>query len=131
MKNRDHISESLETIWVKIYLNSLIRIRDPGWKKFRSRIRGYGIEIIWIRDPGSGMARIRDLGSGIKHPGSATLEISSPILLGLKELNNNAISQGPKNWRIPGPNPLPLPLVMDMHASKTLCTGLYKSYVHK
>jgi hypothetical protein len=24
------------------------------------------------------------------------------------------------------PNPLPLALVMDMHASKTLCTGLYK-----
>jgi hypothetical protein len=39
----------------------------------------------------------------------------------------DAISQGPKNSRIPGPNPLPLPLVMDMHASKTLCTGLYKS----
>ncbi len=42
----------------------------------------------------------------------------------------DAISQGPKNLRIPGPNPLPLPLAMDMHASKTLCTGLYKSYVH-
>jgi hypothetical protein len=38
-----------------------------------------------------------------------------------------AISQGPKNSRIPGPNPLILPLVMDMHTSKTLCTGLYKS----
>jgi hypothetical protein len=38
----------------------------------------------------------------------------------------NAISQGPKNSRIPGPNPLPLALEMDMHASKTLCTGLYK-----
>ncbi len=37
------------------------------------------------------------------------------------------IVQGPKNSRIPGPNPLPLPLVMDMHASKTFCTGLYKS----
>jgi hypothetical protein len=37
------------------------------------------------------------------------------------------ISQGPKNSRIPGPNPLPLPLIMDMHTSKTLCTGLYKS----
>jgi hypothetical protein len=33
-----------------------------------------------------------------------------------------AISQGPKNSRIPVPNPLPLPLVMDMHVSKTLCT---------
>jgi hypothetical protein len=40
----------------------------------------------------------------------------------------DAISpQGPKNSRIPGPNPLPLHLVMYMHASKTLCTGLYKS----
>ncbi len=39
----------------------------------------------------------------------------------------DAISQGPKNSRIPGPNPLPLALVMDMRASKTLCTGLYKS----
>ncbi len=38
-----------------------------------------------------------------------------------------AISQGPKNSQIPGPNPLPLPLAMDMHVSKTLCTGLYKS----
>jgi hypothetical protein len=38
------------------------------------------------------------------------------------------ISQGPKNSGIPGPNPLPLPHVMDtgMHASKPLCTGLYK-----
>jgi hypothetical protein len=26
---------------------------------------------------------------------------------------------------MPLPNPLPLALVMDMHASKTLCTGLY------
>jgi hypothetical protein len=34
----------------------------------------------------------------------------------------DAISQVPKNSRIPGPNPLPLSLVMDMHASKTLWT---------
>jgi hypothetical protein len=39
----------------------------------------------------------------------------------------DAISQGPNNSRIPGPNPLSLALVMDMHAYKTLCTGLYKS----
>ncbi len=39
----------------------------------------------------------------------------------------NAISQGPNNSRIPGPNHLPLALVVDMYASKTLCTGLYKS----
>ncbi len=43
----------------------------------------------------------------------------------------DAISQGQKNSRIPGPNPLPLALVMDMHASKTLCTGLFKSLVHR
>jgi len=43
----------------------------------------------------------------------------------------NAISQGPKNSGIPGPNPLPLPQVMYMHPFKTLCTGLYKSQVHK
>jgi hypothetical protein len=48
MNNPDHISESLETIYASKYLNSLMRIRDPGWKEF---------------------------GSGIldKHPGSATL----------------------------------------------------------
>ncbi len=34
----------------------------------------------------------------------------------------DAISQGPKFS-----NPLPLALIMDMHASKTLCTGLFKS----
>jgi hypothetical protein len=39
----------------------------------------------------------------------------------------DAISQGPKNSPFPVPNPLPLALVMDMHASKTLCIGLYKS----
>jgi hypothetical protein len=42
----------------------------------------------------------------------------------------DAISQGPKNSTFPGPNPLPHALVMDMHSSKTLCTGLYKSKVH-
>ena len=30
----------------------------------------------------------------------------------------DAISQGTKNSRIPGPNPLPLPLVMDMHGAR-------------
>jgi hypothetical protein len=36
----------------------------------------------------------------------------------------DAISQGPKNSRIPGPNPLPLALVINLHASKTsLCMG--------
>jgi hypothetical protein len=39
--------------------------------------------------------------------------------------------QGPNNSQFPGPNPFPLALVIDMHASETLCTGLYKSRVHK
>jgi hypothetical protein len=38
MNNPDHISESLETIFGLKYLNSLMRIRDPGWKKFGSGI---------------------------------------------------------------------------------------------
>ncbi len=42
------------------YLNSLMRIRDPGWRQFGSRIRDGKKS-----DPGSG---IRD-----KHSGSATL----------------------------------------------------------
>ena len=58
MNNPDHISESLETIFGFKYLNSLMRIPDPGpgWK-----------------ESGSGMekTRIRD-----KHPGSATLFLS-------------------------------------------------------
>ncbi len=36
MNEPDHISESLETIFGLKYLNSLMRIRDPGWKKFGS-----------------------------------------------------------------------------------------------
>jgi hypothetical protein len=36
MNSQDHISESLETIFGLNYLNSLMRIRDPGWKKFGS-----------------------------------------------------------------------------------------------
>jgi hypothetical protein len=35
----------------------------------------------------------------------------------------NAISQGPKKSRFPGPNPLPLALVMYLPASKALRTG--------
>jgi hypothetical protein len=44
---------------------------------------------------------------------------------------------GPVKWhradrRVPfGPNPLQLPQVMYIHASKTLCTGMYKSPVHR
>jgi hypothetical protein len=34
MNNTNHFSESVETIfWVKILVNSLMRIRDPEWKK--------------------------------------------------------------------------------------------------
>ncbi len=36
MHNPDHISVSLETIFLLKYLNSLMRIRDPGWKIFGS-----------------------------------------------------------------------------------------------
>ncbi len=40
MNNPDHISESLETIFFVVnYLNSLMRIQDPRWKKFGSGIR--------------------------------------------------------------------------------------------
>jgi hypothetical protein len=40
MNNPDHFSESLENLFFGlIYLNSLLRIRDPGWKKFGSGIR--------------------------------------------------------------------------------------------
>jgi hypothetical protein len=35
----DHISERLETVFGSKYLNSLMRIRDPEWKKFGSGIR--------------------------------------------------------------------------------------------
>jgi hypothetical protein len=34
MNNPDHISESLKTIFLVKILKSLMRIRDPGWKKF-------------------------------------------------------------------------------------------------
>ncbi len=48
MNNTDHISESEKKIFGWKYLNSLMWIRDPGWKKVGSGIRN-------------------------KHPGSATL----------------------------------------------------------
>ncbi len=38
---------------------------------------------------------------------------------------------GPKKLENSRAHPLLLPLVMDMHASKILCMGLYKSQVHK
>jgi hypothetical protein len=46
MNNTDHNSESLETIFeVKIFKFFVMRIRDPGWKKF-----GSGMEEIRIQD---------------------------------------------------------------------------------
>jgi hypothetical protein len=46
MNNQDHNSESLETILLGLkYLNSLMRIREPEWKKFGSGI--------WDKHPGS------------------------------------------------------------------------------
>jgi hypothetical protein len=53
--------------------------------------------------------------------GPGNLEFFGPQMALAYQLN--AISQGPKNSRFPRPNPLPLALVMDLHASKTLCTG--------
>jgi hypothetical protein len=48
MKNPDHISERLKKhLWgLKKFFKSLMRIRDPGWKKI---------------GPGMGKSRIRDL----------------------------------------------------------------------
>jgi hypothetical protein len=39
MNNTDYISESLKTIFGLKYLNSLMWIRDPGWKKVESGIK--------------------------------------------------------------------------------------------
>ncbi len=60
--NPDHIFFGLK------YFDSLMRIRDPGWKQFGSGIRDGNNS-----DLGSGMEknRFRD-----KHPGSATLYFS-------------------------------------------------------
>jgi hypothetical protein len=38
MNEPDHISESLETIFGVKILEFLMRIRNPGWKKFRAGI---------------------------------------------------------------------------------------------
>jgi hypothetical protein len=67
MNNLDHIFNSLETIFLLLlglkYLNSLMRIRDPGWRQF-----GSGIRDGKKSDPRSGMekSRIRDP-SRIRH----------------------------------------------------------------
>jgi hypothetical protein len=50
--NPDHTSESLETIFGLKYVNSLMRIRDPGWKKFGSWIWDWDEK---NSDPGSGI----------------------------------------------------------------------------
>jgi hypothetical protein len=63
----------------------------------------------------------RGLGPGI-------LEFFGPQMALAYRLD--AISQGSK-LSISRPNPLPIALVMDMHASKTLCTRLYKSQMQK
>jgi hypothetical protein len=64
------------------------RIRDG-----KNSDLGSGIQDAKNFDPGTGIwdGKNSDLGSRIRdrHPGSAKLEISSPNLLGLKELNNN------------------------------------------
>ncbi len=68
--------------------------------------------------------------------GGLALEISSFLGPRTSLWNGTRLSArchfiGPKNTPFPGPNTLPLALVMDHHASKTLCTGPYKSQVHK
>jgi hypothetical protein len=51
MNNPNHIPESLETIfWGLKYLNSLMRIRNPGWKKLGSGMEKFGSGIN-IPDP--------------------------------------------------------------------------------
>jgi hypothetical protein len=59
--------------------------------------------------------------------------LESPSFLGPVKWNQpiGEFHLGPQNSGIPGPNPLPFPQVMYMHPSKTLCTGLYKSQVHR
>ena len=73
MDNPDLISESWETIFCLLkYLNSFMRIRDPGsgMEKIWIRDQRSRMEKIWIQDPGSRMEknRIRDTGSGINIP---------------------------------------------------------------
>jgi hypothetical protein len=58
---------------------------DPGWKKFRCRMEKIRIQAGKNLDPGwkKFEYEIWD-----KHPGSVTLEISPPTLLGLVPPNN-------------------------------------------
>jgi hypothetical protein len=66
MNNLDHISELGNNFFLLKYLNSLMRLQDPGWKKFV-----YGIRNGKNSYTGSGMEkiRIRD-----KHPRSEILD---------------------------------------------------------
>ncbi len=70
-----------------------MRIWDPGSGMKKNSDPGSGIQNEKSFDPGSGKqdGKNSDPGSRIrdKHRGSAKLEISSPNLLGLKEPNNN------------------------------------------
>jgi hypothetical protein len=68
------------------------------------------------------ISNTRSSGRGL---GPVNLEFFGPQIALAYQID--AISQGPKNSPFPGPSPLPLDLVLDMHAYKTLCTGLYKS----
>jgi hypothetical protein len=49
MNNPDYISESLETFFGFKYINSLMQIQDPGWKKFGSWIRDGKFESIFMK----------------------------------------------------------------------------------
>ncbi len=49
------------------------------------------------------------------------------IMIWMREYEGKWEGVGPWKSRFPGPNPFPLTQVMDMNASKTLCTGLYES----
>ncbi len=69
-----------------------------------------GISITWASGRGLG-------------PGN--LEFIGPQMALAYRLD--AISQGPKSSRFPGPNPLPFAHVIYLYASKTLRTGSYKS----
>jgi hypothetical protein len=61
LNNLDHISESLNNNFFGLkYLNSLIQIRDPEWKKFGSGIRD-------------------------KHPGSAILQCAPFTIKGRQQ----------------------------------------------
>jgi hypothetical protein len=70
-----------------------MRIRDPGPRMEKKLYPGSGIQDRKNLHPESGIwdGKNSDTGSGFwdKHPGSAKLEISSPNVLGFKELSNN------------------------------------------